>query len=95
VGSILSALTNSVALDRNYRRHALKHGLDPGGKKQNSLRGFPIERARLEIGPPMFTAGTLAMIVYGWMLEFRACTSPARSSCRCCWATPLWQASIR
>ncbi|KAK5192923.1 hypothetical protein LTR20_007314 [Exophiala xenobiotica] len=70
-GSLLSSVTNSIALDRNYRRHALKHGLDPGRKKQIDLQGFPIERARLEIGLPFFVLGALTMIVYGWMLHFR------------------------
>ncbi|KAK5219568.1 hypothetical protein LTR72_007952 [Exophiala xenobiotica] len=70
-GSLLSSVTNSIALDRNYRRHALKHGLDPGRKKQIDLQGFPIERARLEIGLPFFVLGALTMMVYGWMLHFR------------------------
>jgi multidrug resistance protein len=70
-GSLLSSVTNSIALDKNYRRHALKHGLDPGRKKQIDLQGFPIERARLEIGLPFFVLGALTMIVYGWMLHFR------------------------
>lgn len=71
VGSILAALTNSVALDRNYRKHAERLGVDTSRHKQIELRGFPIERARLEIGLPMFTGGALAMIAYGWMLDFR------------------------
>ena len=70
-GSLLSSVTNSIALDRNYRRHALKRGLDPDRKKQIDLQGFPIERARLEIGLPFFVLGALTMIVYGWMLHFR------------------------
>ncbi len=70
-GSLLSSVTNSIALDRNYRRHALKRGLDPDRKKQIDLQGFPIERARLEIGLPFFVLGTFTMIVYGWMLHFR------------------------
>jgi len=70
-GTILSALTNSVLLDRTYRRHALKMGLDPDRKQQISMRGFPIERVRIEIGLPFFVVGSFAVIVYGWMLDYQ------------------------
>ncbi|KAL6250608.1 hypothetical protein RBB50_002910 [Rhinocladiella similis] len=70
-GSILSSLTNSVALDRNFRRHAVKAGVDPDRKRQIDMQGFPIERARLEIGLPFFVLGALTVVVYGWMLHFR------------------------
>ncbi|KAI1622864.1 putative MFS transporter [Exophiala viscosa] len=70
-GTILSAFTNSVLLDRNYRRHALKMGLDPDRKKQIAMQGFPIERVRLEIGLPFFIVGSFAVIAYGWMLDYQ------------------------
>ncbi|KIW42762.1 uncharacterized protein PV06_06276 [Exophiala oligosperma] len=70
-GSILSSLTNSVALDRNFRRHAVLQNVDPDRRKQIDMRGFPIERARLEIGLPFFVVGALTVVVYGWMLHFR------------------------
>ncbi|KAK5055829.1 hypothetical protein LTR69_008204 [Exophiala sideris] len=70
-GTILSALTNSVLLDKNYRRHAIRMGLDPDRNKQITMRGFPIERVRLEIGLPFFIVGSFAVIAYGWMLNFK------------------------
>lgn len=71
VGTVLSALTNSVLLDRNYRRHAVRMGLDPDRKKQLAMRGFPIERVRLEIGLPFFIVDSFAMLAYGWMLQYK------------------------
>lgn len=69
LGSIFSAITNSILLDRNYRRHARKLGRDTSRLRQIDMQGFPIERARLEIALPMFALNSIATIAYGWMLD--------------------------
>ncbi|KIW96910.1 uncharacterized protein Z519_02301 [Cladophialophora bantiana CBS 173.52] len=57
VGTILATITNTRILDGNFRRHALKAGLEVDRKRQGDLTKMPIERARLEIGMPFFAFG--------------------------------------
>jgi MFS family permease len=71
VGSIFAAFTNGKLLDSNYQRHARRLGLPVQKQKQPSLIGFPIEKARIEIALPMFCTASLAIIVYGWLLEYK------------------------
>lgn len=37
--------------------------------RQADLADSPVERARLEIGPPLFALGAAATIGYGWMTD--------------------------
>ena len=76
VGGICAAFTNGRLLDYNYRRHAKRLGFPVDKKKQHSLIGFPIERARLEIGIPLICITALAGIAYGWLLQFRVSIAP-------------------
>ncbi|OAP56888.1 hypothetical protein AYL99_09000 [Fonsecaea erecta] len=71
VGTILATITNTRILDRNFKRHALKAGLEVDRKKQGDLIKMPIERARLEIAMPFFAFGAVFVIIYGWLLERR------------------------
>ena len=71
VGSIGAAITNGFVLDWNYRRYARRLGLDPKTKAQHDLVNFPIERARLQIGIPMFIFSSMCIVVYGWLLHAR------------------------
>ncbi|KAH0846710.1 putative MFS transporter [Fonsecaea pedrosoi] len=71
VGTILATITNTRLLDRNFKRHALKAGLEVDRKKQGDLIKMPIEQARLEIGMPFFAFGAVFIVVYGWLLEKR------------------------
>lgn len=71
VGSVCASLTNSRLLDGNYRRHARRAGVAVDRRKQVDLRDMPIERARLEIGMPVFAVGAVSIVVYGWLLQAR------------------------
>ncbi|EXJ71970.1 uncharacterized protein A1O5_04472 [Cladophialophora psammophila CBS 110553] len=71
VGTVLATVTNTRLLDRNFKRHALKAGLEVDRRKQGDLTKMPIERARLGIGMPFFAFGGIFTIVYGWLLERR------------------------
>ncbi|OQV03964.1 hypothetical protein CLAIMM_08927 [Cladophialophora immunda] len=71
VGTILATITNTRLLDRNFKKYALKAGLEVDRKKQGDLSKMPIERARLEIGMPFFAFGAVFIIIYGWLLEQR------------------------
>jgi len=71
VGSTLSAFTTGRLVDWNYRRHAKRCGIPVVRNRRQNLSGFPLERARLEIGLPMFYVGGAAIIAYGWAMRHR------------------------
>jgi MFS family permease len=59
-------------LDRNYKKIANEIGFTIDRKRGDSLRNFPIERARLEIIWPLLTVGLSCYLCYGWVLEKNA-----------------------
>nr|A0A348HAX9.1 RecName: Full=MFS-type transporter phiD; AltName: Full=Phomoidride biosynthesis cluster protein D [fungal sp. ATCC 74256]BBG28501.1 putative transporter [fungal sp. ATCC 74256] len=69
VGGIASALSTGKLVDRNFRRHAEKLGITVTRNKRQDLSDFPLERARLEVGLPLFYLGTACLVIYGWILE--------------------------
>jgi MFS family permease len=71
VGSLASALTMGHVVDWNFRRHAHRLGVVITQEKQQDLRDFPIERARLEIAIPNHVLGTAALITFGWTIKFK------------------------
>jgi MFS family permease len=68
-GSIVAAFVVGPAINRNYRRHARKLGLEVDKSRQMDLRNFPIERARLEIAIPLIILSTIGMLAWGWALQ--------------------------
>lgn len=70
-GSIASALVAGPAINRNYRRHAARLGLAVDKTRQMDLAGFPIERARLEVGMPLLALSAAALVCWGWVMQER------------------------
>lgn len=70
-GSIISAFTTGKLVDWNYARHARRLGFPTTKNRMADLRGFPIERARGEIGLPCLLLGALTTIGYGFMLDYQ------------------------
>ncbi|KAH6889384.1 major facilitator superfamily domain-containing protein [Thelonectria olida] len=71
-GSILAALIVGPAINKNYKRHCDKLGIACDGKRQQDLAGFPIERARLEIGFPLLLLTAVCLIAWGWAVDAKA-----------------------
>ncbi|KAJ4300632.1 hypothetical protein N0V88_003317 [Collariella sp. IMI 366227] len=71
VGCCFAALSQGYILDANYRRVARRIGFVIDYKRGDDLRHFPIERARLEPVAPILGVGVVAVVCYGWVLEFR------------------------
>lgn len=74
-GSVVAALFVGRALDYSYRKYALRR--EPQGRpvdksRQADLSDFPIEKARLEVGIPMYLLSTAYMLCWGWAVERRA-----------------------
>jgi multidrug resistance protein len=69
-GSVISAFTTGKIVDWNYARHARRNGYPVVKNRTTDLSGFPLERARVEIGLPCFLLGVLTVIGYGWIINF-------------------------
>ncbi|GLA60820.1 hypothetical protein AtubIFM54640_001317 [Aspergillus tubingensis] len=67
-GGIVSAFTTGRLMDWNYRRHAAKAGLPVIRNVRQDLTNFNIEKARLQVGLPMYYTCIVSMIAYGWVL---------------------------
>ena len=70
-GAVISAFTTGKQLDWNFRRHAKKLDFPVDRSRQADLSNFPVERARMEIGLPLYLLGAAATIGYGWMMDHK------------------------
>jgi MFS family permease len=70
-GCLCAALTMGPVVDWNFRRHARRTGLVITKGKQQDIRNFPIEQARIEVVIPNHALGTLALIAFGWTINFK------------------------
>ncbi|PHH67427.1 hypothetical protein CDD81_38 [Ophiocordyceps australis] len=71
-GSVGAAMVVGPLINWNYRRHCAKAGIPFDRTRQPDLSGFPIERARLEIGLPLLILGGSSLIGWGWALNATA-----------------------
>ena len=72
VGCFIAPILNGRLLDWNFRRVAKQAGIPVDKKKQNTMRGFPIERARFQVALPLVIIGNAALLCYGWVVEVEA-----------------------
>lgn len=71
-GSLTSRWTVGFLLDWNFKREAARQGLEIVKNRQQDIRNFNIEIARLQIVIPFVYGGTLCMIAYGWVMQYKA-----------------------
>ncbi|TAQ84893.1 hypothetical protein B7494_g6788 [Chlorociboria aeruginascens] len=69
MGSLFAAFVMGRFLDFNFRRHAKKLGIEISHNRQQELRNFPIEKARLEIVFPLAFAAAAVTIIFGWLMK--------------------------
>ena len=69
LGGIASALVTGKITDWNFRRHSHRLQIPIAADQANDLTDFPIERARLELGLPMYLAMAAFVVIYSWLLE--------------------------
>ncbi|KAI6084864.1 MFS general substrate transporter [Hypoxylon rubiginosum] len=70
VATTVASISNGYLADWNFRRIAKKMGVTIDRKRGNDLRGFPIEKARLQLAYPYLMVGALVYIGYGWALHY-------------------------
>ncbi|KAI1373262.1 MFS general substrate transporter [Hypoxylon crocopeplum] len=66
----VASVCNGYMADWNYRRIAKKMGLSIDRKRGNDLKGFPIEKARLQLVYPLVIAGAIVYIGFAWSLYY-------------------------
>lgn len=71
IGSLTSRWTVAPILDWNFRREARLQNLPIVKNRQEDIRSFNIERARLAVTMPLLYVSCLCMIAYGWVMDFR------------------------
>ncbi|KAK9311665.1 hypothetical protein V1524DRAFT_441669 [Lipomyces starkeyi] len=71
VGSLISAFTTGKTIDWNYRRHAKLNGFPVVRNKHQDLTDFPIKKARLQVALPLFYLGTVSVLAYGWVMNYK------------------------
>lgn len=72
IGCSIASFVNGRVLDWNWRRVAIKSGHPTDRRKNHDLRNFPIEKARLQVVFPTLLPGLMAMLPYGWALQYNA-----------------------
>ncbi|KAI1642341.1 putative MFS transporter [Daldinia loculata] len=70
-GSLTSRWTVGRILDKNFHRLARLRGLTIIKNRQQDIRKFPIEFARLQISIPLIYAACLAIIAYSWVMYYK------------------------
>lgn len=70
LGAAIASIINGKFLDYNYRRIAKQLGFPLVKNRHTDLRGFPIEKARLQIAFPALIIGSMTIIAFGWFLNF-------------------------
>ena len=71
VGGVASSLVMAKLIDWNFKRHERRVSMPGTMREAQDLEDFPIEKARLELGLPLYLAAASLVITYGWLLEAR------------------------
>ncbi|KAJ5362939.1 hypothetical protein N7541_003783 [Penicillium brevicompactum] len=71
LGATIASIVNGKFLDHNYRRIAKKVNFPLTKNRDTDLREFPIEKARLQIAFPLLALGSLSVLAFGWVLNYR------------------------
>lgn len=69
-GGLAATVVVGRFLDWNFRRLAKQHGIEVSDKRQQDLRHFPIETARLQIVLPLVLLAAAAVVAYGWVMHY-------------------------
>ncbi|EEH04469.1 conserved hypothetical protein [Histoplasma capsulatum G186AR] len=70
-GACIGSIANGFLLDYNYSRIARELGVPIVHNRQQDLRHFPVERARLQTMFPLMFVSVCAIVAFGWVLHFR------------------------
>ena len=69
VGSMTASVLSGKLMDINYKRVAKAAGIAIDKKRGESMRYFPIEKARIQVIWPLLYLGLATLCSYGWALK--------------------------
>jgi len=69
IGSVVGAASVGKLLNWNYARVARSIGLSPDRNREDDMRKFPIERARLDLVWPWTILAVAMIIAWGWVVD--------------------------
>ncbi|KAL9102337.1 MAG: hypothetical protein Q9163_002518 [Psora crenata] len=69
LGSMTASYIIGRLLNWNFRRHAGRVGMEISDKKQQDLRRFPIEAARLQVILPLVYTAAATVVSFGWVMQ--------------------------
>jgi MFS family permease len=69
-GALAASILTGYLMDWNFRRHAKLIGMSISNGKQQDLRDFPLERARVEVIWPYHILTIIFMITFGWVMQY-------------------------
>lgn len=72
VGCVVASLMCGRLIDIRYKRIAKTNNITIDLKRGDDLRHFPIEKARIQVMCPFLAVGIVALVAYGWVLQFEA-----------------------
>ncbi|KAI1413807.1 MFS general substrate transporter [Hypoxylon sp. FL1857] len=70
VATTVSSIYGGYVMDWNFRRIAKKLGVRIDRKRGMDLKGFPIEKVRLQLVYPLVAIGAVVYIGYAWALYY-------------------------
>lgn len=68
-GAMISTVIIGRHMNKNFRRHAARLGINIEEGQQVDMNEFPAEKARLEVALPSLFICTAGLICWGWVLE--------------------------
>ena len=71
-GCTVASFLCGKLMDINYKRVAKAANVTVDRKRENDMRGFPLEKARIQVMWPLVACGLVALVLYGWVLEIEA-----------------------
>ncbi|KAF9880207.1 major facilitator superfamily transporter [Colletotrichum karsti] len=71
-GSVVAGFVVGPLINWNYRRHCKRLGISYDKSRQQDMAGFPIEKARLEVGIPLLYFSSILLLIWGWVLHIGA-----------------------
>ncbi|MCJ1308225.1 hypothetical protein MMC25_001878 [Agyrium rufum] len=72
VGSCIAPFLCGRLMDMNYKRVAKAAGIKVDKKRGEDMKGFPIEKARLQVVWPLLLIGNTGVLAYGWAMNQNA-----------------------
>ena len=72
VSCCVSTIVCGKLMDWNYKRVAKQAGITVDRKRGDDMKGFPLEKARIQVALPLLYSGIAAILCYGWVLEQNA-----------------------